>query len=142
VTKLKPGAPLLLYLYYAFDNRPAWFRALWRASDFVRRIIALLPHRLRYWLSSTLAALIYYPLARFSRLLEKRGASVDLIPLSAYRHRSFYTMRTDALDRFGTFLEHRFTADEIRELMQRAGLERIEFSRSVPYWCAIGYKKA
>jgi len=25
VTLLKPGAPLLLYLYYAFDNRPVWF---------------------------------------------------------------------------------------------------------------------
>ena len=24
--KLKPGAPLLVYLYYAFDNRPRWFR--------------------------------------------------------------------------------------------------------------------
>ncbi len=23
------NAPFLLYLYYAFDNRPAWFRALW-----------------------------------------------------------------------------------------------------------------
>ena len=26
VRKLKPGAPFLLYLYYAFDNRPWWFR--------------------------------------------------------------------------------------------------------------------
>lgn len=28
VELLKPGAPLLLYLYYAFDNRPFWFRWL------------------------------------------------------------------------------------------------------------------
>src|SRR5690606_14689030 len=26
VRKLKPGAPLLLYLYYALENRPKWFR--------------------------------------------------------------------------------------------------------------------
>jgi ubiquinone/menaquinone biosynthesis C-methylase UbiE len=26
VKKLKSGAPFLLYLYYAFDNRPVWFR--------------------------------------------------------------------------------------------------------------------
>ena len=26
VRKLKPGAPFLLYVYYAFDNRPRWFR--------------------------------------------------------------------------------------------------------------------
>src|SRR5205085_4813414 len=25
---LRPGAPFLVYLYYAFDNRPSWFRAL------------------------------------------------------------------------------------------------------------------
>src|SRR3954451_25344372 len=35
VRPLRPGAPLLLYLYYAFDNRPAWYRAAWRASDLV-----------------------------------------------------------------------------------------------------------
>lgn len=28
VQKLKPGAPFLLYLYYAFDNRPSWYRIL------------------------------------------------------------------------------------------------------------------
>jgi SAM-dependent methyltransferase len=36
VSKLKPGAPFLLYLYYRFDNRPRWFRGLWRASDVAR----------------------------------------------------------------------------------------------------------
>ena len=24
---LKAGAPLLVYLYYRFDNRPSWFRS-------------------------------------------------------------------------------------------------------------------
>ena len=33
VRKLKPGAPFLLYLYYAFDNRPWWFRTIWKISD-------------------------------------------------------------------------------------------------------------
>ena len=42
--KLKPGAPFLVYLYYAFENRPAWFRAIWRASDGMRRIVSRLPH--------------------------------------------------------------------------------------------------
>ena len=34
---IKPGAPFLLYLYYALDQRPAWFKAVWAASDVVRR---------------------------------------------------------------------------------------------------------
>ena len=26
VRKLKPGAPFLVYIYYALENRPIWFR--------------------------------------------------------------------------------------------------------------------
>ena len=50
-------------------------------------------------------------------------------------------MRNDALDRFGTRVEHRFTADQIRKMMSDAGLERIVFSQDA-FWCALGYKKA
>ena len=49
-------------------------------------------------------------------------------------------MRTDAFDRFGTRLEHRFTANQIEKMMAEAGLDRIVFSDSPPYWCAVGYK--
>jgi len=42
VRKIKPGAPFLVYLYYAFDNRPAWFRLVWKASDVVRRTVCAL----------------------------------------------------------------------------------------------------
>ena len=49
-------------------------------------------------------------------------------------------MRTDALDRFGTRLEQRFTREEIEIMMQDAGLENIEFSNSKPFWVAVGYK--
>ena len=49
-------------------------------------------------------------------------------------------MRTDALDRFGTRLEKRFTQKQIREMITGAGLENIVFSKSEPYWCAVGYK--
>jgi hypothetical protein len=39
-------------------------------------------------------------------------------------------------------LEQRFTAAQIRQMMEAAGLERIEFSDTMPYWCALGYKRA
>lgn len=140
VAKLKPGAPFLLYLYYAFDNRPAWFRALWKASDVGRRVISRMPHGSRYGVSQAIAAGVYLPLARTALALERLGMNVDAFPLSAYRHRSFYVMRNDALDRFGTRLEQRFTADQISRMMQRAGLENIRVSDSVPYWCVVGYR--
>ncbi len=141
VRLLKPGAPFLLYLYYAFDNRPAWFRAVWRVSDAVRKLLAPLPFKLKSAITDLLAALVYWPLARLSRLLEALGLDVDAIPLSAYRRRSFYVMRNDALDRFGTRLEQRFTRREIEAMMRAAGLGDIRFSDSVPYWVAIGRKE-
>ena len=54
----------------------------------------------------------------------------------------FATMRSGALDRFGTRLERRFTASEISRMMEAAGLERVTFNDSLPFWCAIGYRKA
>ena len=141
VKKLKPGAPFLLYLYYAFDNRPIWYRRLWRASNLLRRGIAGSPFWLKYWITQIIAAFIYYPLARFSQMMEIMGCNVNSFPLSSYRRCTFYTMRTDALDRFGTQLEHRFTALEIRKMMEQGGLAQIVFSDIVPYWCAVGFKK-
>ena len=140
VAALKPGAPFLLFLYYALDNRPSWFRAVWRASDMVRKLLSRRLSWIRYGVSQLLALLVYLPLARLAAFLERRGRDVHAIPLSAYRNRSFYVMRTDALDRFGTVLEHRFTRQEMRALMADAGLERVSFSEEAPYWCAIGFK--
>ena len=140
VQKLKPGAPLLLYLYYAFDNRPAWFRAVWRASDLVRRGISRLPTRARILTTQAIAATVYFPLARTSAMAERVGLDVSAFPLSFYRRHSFYTMRTDALDRFGTQLEQRFTAAQIREMMERAGLVDVRFHEGEPFWCAVGFR--
>ena len=72
--------------------------------------------------------------------MEKLNLNVSNFPLSSYKNLSFYTMRTDALDRFGTRLEQRFTRDEIKIMMENAGLENIKFSNSKPYWVAVGYK--
>jgi SAM-dependent methyltransferase len=141
VQKLKPGAPFLVYLYYAFDNRPMWFQVLWRVSDLIRRGISRLPRSVTYALTQVFAVLVYWPLARAARWFERRGVDVSNFPLSFYRHRSFYTMRTDALDRFGTRLERRFTSGQIRTMMERAGLERIHVSPTAPFWCAIGYRR-
>ena len=89
-----------------------------------------------------IAGLVYFPFAKTANLLEKLGLDVNNIPLSAYRHLTFYSMRTDALDRFGTRLEQRFTKNQIQKIMEVAGLRHIVFSNDVPYWCAVGTRKA
>jgi len=142
VRKLKPGAPFLVYLYYAFDNQPVWFRWLWKISDIARRFISTLSHSIKYPLSQLIAVFIYFPLARTASVLEKIRVPVHSWPLSNYRNKSFYTMRTDALDRFGTKLEKRFTKLQILTMMEYAGLENIQFSPRMPFWCATGYKSS
>lgn len=141
VDKLKIGAPFLLYLYYAFDNKPFWFRILFKLSNLIRLVVSRLPHSIRYFVSQIIAIFVYFPISRSALFFEKIGVSVDKIPLSAYRNCSFYTMRTDALDRFGTQLEQRFTKQEIEEMMIAAGLVEIKFSNTIPFWCAVGIKK-
>jgi SAM-dependent methyltransferase len=139
--KLKAGAPFLLYLYYAFDQRPAWFRVLWRISDAGRRAVSRLPYAVRHAVCDAIAMTVYWPLARLARLAERMGREVGGWPLSTYRHLSFYTMRTDALDRFGTRLERRFTRPEIVALMTEAGFTDIRFSDQEPFWCAVGIRR-
>ena len=141
VSILKPGAPLLVYLYYAFDNRGWVYRLLWRASDLVRRIICKLPSRFKHLVTDVIAAIVYFPLARLSLLLDKVGINAVSIPLFFYRNHSFYTMRTDSRDRFGTPLEQRFTKQQIKSYMEHSGLIDIKFSDNAPYWCAVGIKK-
>ena len=141
VAMLRPGAPFLAYLYYAFDNRPMLFKLTWQCSDVLRRFICKLPRKLKNVITDILATLIYFPLSRVSLLAERMGLNIEPWPLSYYRHHSFYTMRTDSRDRFGTPLEQRFTRKEIRTMMESAGLIDVRFSNKAPYWCVVGVKK-
>lgn len=138
---LKPGAPFLIYLYYAFDQRPWWFRVLWRLSDILRRIICKMPRLIKNFICEVIALLIYFPLSRIALLLEKLGLLPKSWPLAYYRNRQYYVMRTDALDRFGTRLEKRFSRQEIKSMLESAGFTDIRFSETQPFWCAVGLKK-
>ena len=141
VATLRPGAPFLVYLYYAMENRPRWFRGLWKLTDLLRRVLSRLPHGPRYAASQVIAATVYWPLGRIAKVLESAGSNVDSFPLAAYRNRSFYVMRTDALDRFGTRLERRFTRLEVIQALEDAGLTDIRVSEKT-FWCAVGWKRA
>jgi ubiquinone/menaquinone biosynthesis C-methylase UbiE len=141
---LKPRAPFLIYLYYRFDNRSLAYCWLWKISEAIRFIVSRSPHSIRYLISQIIALLIYLPLARLAKTVEFFGMPEQLserMPLGLYRNLSFYTMRTDALDRFGTRLERRFTKNEITTMMLDGGLVDIKFSDDAPFWCAVGFKK-
>ena len=139
--KLKSGAPFLLYLYYRFDNKPKAYYLLWKISDLLRYVICRLPFVLKFVISQLIACFIYLPLARTALLFEKLGKDVSNFPLTWYRNEPFYILRTDALDRFGTRLEQRFTKSEITQMLEGAGFENFQFSDREPFWTVLAYKK-
>jgi len=141
VDKLKSGAPFLVYMYYNFENRPWWFRGIWRISDLMRRCICHLPHKLKILVTNLIAMFVYWPLARFALILEKLHLPYKNVLLSAYRYGAFYNMKNCALDRFGTCLEKRYSKSDIVCLMTKCGLKDISFSDDPDVnWVAIGYK--
>ena len=142
VAKLKPGAPFLVYLYYDLEGAGLLRIGLLKMVTVTRRLIARMPHRLKAVVTSAVALVVYLPLARIALFLERTGHDPSMVPLFQYRNRSFYAMRNDALDRFGTRLEKRFSRDEVRCLLEQAGLERVTFSKGPPWWVAVGWRVA
>jgi hypothetical protein len=105
-------------------------------TDAVRRVVCRLPFRLRRLLAEIIALLVYMPLARIA----KYCSVPDSWPLKAYAERSWYVMRTDALDRFGTRLEQRFTRPQITAMLEAAGLTEIKFSETAAPWVCVAKK--
>jgi hypothetical protein len=60
--------------------------------------------------------------------------------LADYANKPFYIIRNDALDRFGTPLEQRFSREGIHQMLPDAVLMPILFSEKAPFWHAFGHK--
>ena len=134
--KIKPGGYFLGYLYYALENKPLYYKCIWRVSELLRKHISRAPKTFKFFLADILAVTLYFPLARFSKLLSKFGIATEGIPLHHYSTLTYKVMRNDALDRFGTSLEKRFTKIEIQNMLESAGFEgsTLMFSALEPFW--------
>ena len=135
-SKIRSGGIFLCYLYYKLDNKPLFYRGLFSVANLLRWIISRLPYRLRRIIAKAIAALIYLPFARVSKLLDKKGKDVSNIPLHHYANMPFVMLQNDALDRFGTRLEKRFSKKEIVEMLRASGfdLSTLKFSEVEPFW--------
>jgi SAM-dependent methyltransferase len=144
VKKVKAGGFFLVYLYYALDNRSLLYKSVFGLSNLIRKLVSRMPSGLKKFCCNVLAVLLYMPFVLFSRLMRLIGMPKRWrarIPLHSYESVSFYIIRNDALDRFGTPLEQRFSRKEIAAMMENAGLTDIVFSESTPFWHAVGRKK-
>lgn len=142
--KIKENGHLLLYLYYALDNRSYLYKAIFHCSTFFRNIVSRLPNGFKKLVCDLIAIIVYLPfigLAWLTKLIF-RGDFYKNIPLNYYMGKSFKVIRNDSLDRFGTPLEQRFTKEEITSMLYSAGFENLIFSDRMPYWHVLAQKKS
>lgn len=142
VKKVKKGGYFYVYLYYNLDRRGVVYKIIFRISDLIRKVVSRLPGKLKHFVSDVLAIIFYLPFVSLGRFLNFLGFQrlANKMPLHSYQNRSFFIIRNDALDRFGTRLEQRFSAKEIKEMMEDAGLTDIIISNGSPYYHAVGKK--
>ncbi len=138
---LKKNGSFLIYLYYNLDNRPIYYKIIWKLSNFLRFVISNLPFNLKKFLTDLIATFVYFPLVLTVRILDTIGIKTINFPLAYYKDKSFYTMRTDSLDRFGTKLENRYSKIEIADMLEKSGFKDIKFSNSMPFWVVFCRKK-
>ncbi len=142
VKKVKPGGHFYCYLYYNLDNRSGWYKLMFKASNVLRLFVSKLPQGIKKVVCDILAVTLYMPwvlLARFFVFIGMRNFAKK-IPLAAYENKSFFVIRNDSLDRFGTTLEQRFSRKEVIAMMKNCGLVDIIVSPNTPYYHAVGRK--
>ncbi|CAB5118832.1 MAG: methyltransferase domain-containing protein [Actinobacteria bacterium] len=140
---IKPGGFFLCYLYYSLENKPLYYRLIFKAVNLVRRVISSLPQPVKRVSATIIAACVYWPLARISKLLTKLGRNTSNFPLHHYADMPFVMLSNDALDRFGTSLEQRFSKAQITEMLRAADfdLATLNFSEIEPFWTFAVQKK-
>jgi SAM-dependent methyltransferase len=140
VKKVKIGGYFYTYLYYALDNRGPLFRGLLSAVTLIRKVVSSLPSGLKKFVCDLIAIFVYLPFVlwgRFFKMIGLKGLAAK-IPLNFYQDQTFFVIRNDALDRFGTSLEQRFSRTQITTMMSNAGLTDIVISEGMPFWHAVG----
>jgi SAM-dependent methyltransferase len=144
VAKIKPGGHFYGYLYYNLENRTSFLKIVFWLSHLFRKLISRTPSFVKKMTCDIIALLVYLPLAKLALLVKTIFGNKTYhthIPLAYYSDKSFFIMRNDALDRFGTRLEKRYSKQEITALVEKCGLVNVKFSDIEPYWHFIAEKK-
>lgn len=124
---VRPGGHVQVYLYWQPEQR--WHRGLLGVVRLVRRVTTRLPHRVLHLLSYPAAALGTTLFVAPYRILRRFGATRDLaerLPLRAYADYPFGVCVNDQFDRFSAPLESRYTANEVRSWLERAGFVDVQ----------------
>jgi len=134
VRNLKKYSPKsLIYLYYALDNRPRYFRMMLKLVTAIRlglsKIRSEAVRSIFVWL---LTFIFYLPMILLGRLMNMVSLG-GYVPLyEAYHDKSLPRIRQDVYDRFFTGIEQRVSRRQISEL--KDSFAKVVISPNKPYW--------
>jgi SAM-dependent methyltransferase len=132
---LKPGAPLLLYVYEDFSDRPWYWRAALALANSVRIVTTRLPPALLMFICRLLSPIVYLVLTVPSRHFRWAARF-------PYRHGTHpWSMVGDLFDRLSAPIEKRYSKAGAATLVESAGL-RVERVAQQRGWMVLGRKQA
>lgn len=120
---LKPGAPLLLYVYEDFGDRSAAWRLALAVANSARLVTTHLPPSLLMWVCRMLSPVVYVLLTLPSRHFRWAAR----LP---YRHGTGpWSMSGDLYDRLSAPIEKRYSRSGAAELARSAGLDVVRVAQ-------------
>jgi 2-polyprenyl-3-methyl-5-hydroxy-6-metoxy-1,4-benzoquinol methylase len=119
---VRPGGYIHIYVYWLPSS--GWQRSLLQLVTAARRVTTRMPHPLLRALSYPIAAALFATFVlpyRITRRVPRLERFADGLPLKTYADYPFGVCVNDQFDRFSAPIEWRFSADEVKAMLEDAG---------------------
>lgn len=135
----KPGADVLVYLYWSLNDEPKWKRIILSLVTLVRRVTTRLPFPLLRAFSWCVAvACEIFFVAPYRLLRNTRWkAFAETLPLKLYADFPFRVLYQDQFDRLSAPIENRYDRQQVEGWLMRSGVVDWEILRGAG-WRAAG----
>ncbi len=135
----KPGADVLVYLYWSLNDEPRWKKRLLGLVAMVRRVTTRLPFpllRAFSWCVAVGCEICFVAPYRVLRNTRWKGFA-ETLPLKLYANFPFRLLYQDQFDRFSAPIENRYDREDVEGWLTRSGLEDWDIVRGSG-WRAMG----
>ncbi len=142
VRSLRKGGTILVHLYQALENSPAWTRALLSLITLARHLTTRLPYPILEKVAWVVAAVGYVALSLPYRYLSRWSLTkgfAENLPLKRYAFDGFRICYNDKFDRLSAPIENRYTRSQVLGWFERAGLTDVRIESHYG-WLACGRK--
>ena len=135
----KPGADVLVYLYWSLNDEHRWKRFLLSLVTMVRRLTTRLPFPLLRAFSWFVAVACEVCFVAPYRLLRKTRWKefAETLPLKLYADFPFRVLYQDQFDRLSAPIENRYDREQVEGWLMRSGIEDPAILRGAG-WRATG----